>query len=101
MDLEETMDLNIRKDSSIDSEIENPSPETKQKYESESNIYSATKLNLSPNAIDSVYELIEQKDQSNTNLTKDDGVMLSTMEQIESDREMSMTDELTKTLELE
>ena len=53
------------------------------------------------NAIDSFYELIEKKEKSKTNLTKDDGVTLSTMEQIESDREMSMTDELTKTLELE
>ena len=62
MDLEETMDLDIRKGGSIDSEIVNPSPGTKQKYEGESNIYSSTKLNLSPNAIDSVYELIEKKE---------------------------------------
>ena len=87
MDLEETMDLDIRKDGSVDSEIVNPSPWTK-KNEGESNIYSATKLNLSPNAIDSVYELIEKKEKSKTNLTKDDGVTLSSMEQIESDREM-------------
>ena len=79
MDLEETMDLDIRKDGSIDSEIVNPSPGTKQKYEDESNIYSATKLNLSPNAIHSIYELIEKKEKSKTNLTKDDGVTLSTM----------------------
>ena len=84
-----------------ESSIVNPSPGTKEKDEGESNIYSATKLNLSPNAIDSVYELIEKKDKSKTNWTKDDGVTLSTMEKIESDREMSMTDELTKTLELE
>ena len=93
MDLEETMDLDIRKDGSIESEIVNPSPWTKQKDEGESNIYSATKLNLFRNAIDSVYELIEKKEKSKTNLTKDDGVTLSTMEQIESDREMSMADE--------
>ena len=101
MDLEETRDLDIRKDGSIDSEIVNPSPRTKQKYEGESNIYSATKLNLSPNAIDSVYELIEMKEKSKTNSTKDDGMTLSTMEKSESDREMSMKNELTKTLELE
>ena len=76
MDLEETMDLDIRNHGSIDSEIVNPSPGTKQKYEDESNIYSATKLNLSPNAIDSVYELIEKKEKSKTNLTKNHGVTL-------------------------
>ena len=86
MDFGNTMDLDIRKDGSNDSEIVNPSPGTKQKYKGESNIYSATKLNLSPNAIDSVYELIEKKEKSKTNLTKDDGVTLSTVKQIEPDR---------------
>ena len=33
-----------------------------------------------------------KKEKSKTNLTKDDGVALSRMEQIESDREMLMTD---------